>query len=423
MTQQLFPFATVALLSTSLFVSCSSDSPENQINNPDKETIVENSDPIPHTPFDLDVTQRKAASGYWNFSMRLLDKVGSGKDDNVIISPLSLSMVLSMIANGATYDAAMEIAGTLGVESVADLNSLNELLIREYPKADNQVKFSLANSLWIDKDLKLKKEFTSLLTDKYDAESFSRNLQAQSTMNDVNSWVNVKTMGMIPDFLEEPFSANARLVLINTGYFKGDWSKPFESNNTYNQPFKSANGSSQEVSTMHRNADMTYTLSHAYHSVTLDYGNSAFNMSIFLPLDGFDMDDMLNALMKGDESTTESRYVKLSLPRFKEEYKVDDYKTFLSEMGIDDIFTDERSLAGISDHALMVSRILQKTVIAVDEKGTEAAAATSADFIESAGDFSEKPGTVRFTVDRPFLFMIRESSSGCVLFAGIIRNL
>jgi serpin B len=241
-----------------------------------------------------------------------------------------------------------------------------------------------------------------------------------SALQTINDWVNAKTQGKIPTILDE-IPPDAVMYLINAIYYKGVWTYQFDSVDTEDGSFTCANGGIVSCKLMKQEATFAYYADAGTQVIDLPYGDRSFSMTIIMPTIGTSIDQYAASLTQTqwDEiiSKLDSANVILSLPKFKLEYE----RTLndeLKAMGMGIAFSDFADFTRISqDGGLAVSRVLHKTFVEVNEEGTEAAAVTAIEIIETS---AEEPAKRYMTIDRPFIFAIREHNSGTILFIGKI---
>lgn len=360
------------------------------------------------------------------FTFDLLNRmIEEHPDENLMLSPLSLSEVLVMVANGAAGNTREEILNTLGFaeNSMEEVNAYYRTLHSGLLKADPRVNLSLANSVWIEDDFAAKQSYTETLNANYDAEvkvlPFDKNM-----VDKVNDWCARKTNGTIPKFLEE--EPNSQLLLLNALYFKGGWKEKFKKEKTLERTFYKPI-SNKRVDFMRGSFDaLCYSSDdEPFKVLRLPYGNDAFSMIIALPDEGLDVDEFAKSIT-GDEwqrwidGMEEYEYVKVELPKFKMEFDFEDeLKDVLQVMGIKEAFAATSDFSGISDdNRLYVGGVKQKTFIEVNEDGTTAAAVSGIKGTTSPG-FSKY---LEFIVNRPFIYAIQERSSGAILFVGKVAE-
>lgn len=348
---------------------------------------------------------------------------------NVIVSPLSLTEVLVMLNNGAKGETLNQINALLGTKDIpleeqnSAISELNNYLIA----ADSKTSVAIANSQWIDDNLKIKDEYVSINAKWLNAETRNQDLATEKTMNDINSWCDKNTQGCIKKLLEDPLSEDCRLALINALYFKGMWSKKFDKGNTTDEDFTNSNGSKQKVKMMHQTEVFSAYEGEDMDMVEFAYGDKRFCMDVILPHEGKNLDECL----KGFSSKTFSEYVNnsygrdvaVSMPRMELKFMASLIKPLIA-LGMTDAFIGGvADFSGITDYdKLFVDKLLQATYIKVDEEGTEAAAVTAA-FVNAYTSIGPDPVPLIFNMNRPFAFVIREKDSNTILFMGKVRNL
>ena len=344
---------------------------------------------------------------------------------NVFISPLSASMALGMTANGAngaTYDE-MRSALRLSGATREDVDSGYKSLITMLRGLDPRTNFSIANSIWFDRRFSFNASFVEGAKLYFDARVQALDFESPSAVTTINSWVSAQTNNRIPEILGGIGSPDV-MLLVNAIYFYGRWQKQFDKSETFDAPFHGANGTVTTVPMMVRAAGFQYAATSKYEAVDLPYGNSAFTMTVVLPNQRADIDAFAQSFDQAKWNSVVSSLhhsaVQVFLPRFRMEWKRllnDD----LQQLGMRLAFgnADFTRMSPLSLY-LFITRVLQKTVVDVDEEGTEAAAATVTRVTRGR---SRGPRPAVFLADRPFLVVIRERFSGTILFIGKIARL
>jgi serpin B len=344
-------------------------------------------------------------------------------NENFTISPLSLSEMLAMASNGANGETRKQINSIIGVNDNISKESLNEAFngLNEYlAKVDSKTTFTTANSVWIDEGFKVKPEFLS--DKKFIGETFNQKLSTTKTRDDINNWCDVKTHSCIKKVLSEPLPETCRMVLANALYFKGMWKNKFSKDDTKEKEFTNSDGSKSKVQMMSQVSEFL-----AYEGIDMDfaefpYGNDNYCMDVFLPHE----DKKLDECMKNFDQKTFEEYlnkagkgeVLVEMPRMKLEYMNSLVKP-LKAMGMTDAFSEKADFSGLSDEKVSISDVIQATFVNVDEEGTEAAAVTVATLDNSVMPMR----TSSFIMNRPFVYIIREKTSGTILFMGKVRKL
>jgi len=360
------------------------------------------------------------------FAFALLrNTCGSGKTENIFVSPLSVSVALSMALNGAAGKTAEEMAGVLGVSEVTldELNRSMADLETALENADSAVALTVANSLWSRKGFELRPDFLRKNTEFYRAETASLDFSDPGAPGVINGWVNKSTRGLI-DKIVDSVSRETMLYLINAIYFKGRWQAEFDPSLTQDGVFHPAGGGEKQVPMMNQFGSFRYGEDPALQVVRLPYGGGRMAMYVFLPRTADGLGDLLRAL---DERSLgewagklRSRAGDVSIPRFKIAYECA-LKPALQTIGMRTAFTGgEADFSNMAEGDLYISEVKHKAVVDVNEEGTEAAAVTS---VEIKATSVEAPmDRFAFVADRPFFFVIRDDATGALLFMGTLYD-
>jgi serpin B len=241
----------------------------------------------------------------------------------------------------------------------------------------------------------------------------------------VNNWVARHTHNRIERIIDEPRS-NTAAFIANATYFKGTWLKEFAKEATKSKPFYQSPGSSRNVPTMHAKLSARYARAERVQLARLPYRGNRFEMVIVLPDPGVEVSsvakELSDTLWQSWLAQSKATELELALPRFKLETSMS-LKSDLAALGITDAFdptlADLSGMFASGTPGTFLSEVIQKTWIAVDEEGTEAAAATGV----TVGVTSARIGRpVSFVVNRPFIYALRDAKTGLVLFLGIVRS-
>jgi serpin B len=345
---------------------------------------------------------------------------------NIFISPTSVALALAMTYNGADGETKAAMEETLRKQGLTaeQLNQSYKELIDALVSVDPKVLLEIANSIWYRNDVEVLPEFISVNQTYYNAEvnAIVFNEEAKDI---INGWVAEKTHDKITEVLDY-IPEDAIMYLINAIYFKGIWRSEFEEDKTEDKPFNLADGSAVQAPTMQQQDTFRYFKNDLMSAVELPYGQGNFSMVILLPNTGKTTGDIVSSLSveNWNEWMQEfsDRDVVIHLPRLKFEYNKllnDD----LSDMGMGIAFSGDADFSKIdSTRDLMISRVIHKTFVEVNEEGTEAAAVTVVEIIETSYEPGGNTGPVYFYVDRPFVFLIRENDTGAILFIGRVLN-
>ena len=351
--------------------------------------------------------------------------------ENLVISPYSLYQALSMLYAGAAGETASEMRQTMRIPwedaRVHRLvNALNQQLLNSdgSETADGQAfELQMANALWAAQDRQYQQAFLDTLSQNYDAGLKTLDFtDASAASNAINTWVAEQTDQKITQLAEPSmFSADTALALTNAVYFKAAWQYPFNEAATAEAPFTLLSGEQQNVPTMHLSETLNVSVTEELTVVQLPYAGGKMVMEILMPsLDLWNSPEGLGQLWSTGANYPEMQpvYASLSMPKFRIETPTMDLIPALNANGMRLAFTDDADFSGISgDRSLYVSTIAQKSYIDVDEHGTEATAATIAVVTEKSAP-SEEP--LQITIDRPFIFQVRDTASGAILFMGTV---
>lgn len=345
------------------------------------------------------------------------------KGENVFLSPLSASLALGMTMNGArgeTFDA-MRSTLAFGNLTQAEINASYRSLIDLLRQLDPRVQMQIANSIWYRNTYPFHTAFFDTTRTYFDAEVAGLDFDDPGSVRKVNEWVDRATSGKIDEILERIRPEDV-MYLVNAIYFKGSWTKRFDPADTRDAPFYDAAGtrSTGTVKMMQRAGPLRYYRGAGFEAADLPYGNGAFSMTVLLPERGGDAGATLQSLDAARWSQVVDGLAEASmgiaLPKFRVEYE-HGLNDVLTRLGMGRAFGigGQADFTGMSPRGdeLVITDVLQKTFVDVNEEGTEAAAVTKV----TVG-VTSAPAT--FTVDRPFVFLIRERLSGTILFMGKI---
>ena len=340
-------------------------------------------------------------------------------NDNFCLSPLSASWALSMAANGAEGTTREQMYATLGFpgNDAEKINAYQQKIIKRLSTLDpERVTVGIANSMWVNENFKIKKEFEKSNTAYYDATVKNIKFDA-AAVEAINDWCSQKTNGKITEIVKE-IDPMTQLFLINALYFNGRWTSTFNKKRTKEEEFTKENGEKIKVQMMHQNDKMYYYEDENVQMVMKPFGEEKFHMLFILPREGVTMDKSVQLLAENLDTwyrESEKEEVNLSLPRYKAEYGKS-LKSTLQSLGMSDAFTPGKANFGaLSKEGLCIGDVLQKTFVKVDEEGAEAAAVTSVALMAMAAG---PPKPKNMVINRPFIYIIRERETGNILFIG-----
>jgi serpin B len=367
---------------------------------------------------------QEAARAYNGLGFHLLAQCRQSlPKNNYFLSPAGLALALAMVENGAQGETARQIMATLqaGNLTLPQLNAANKAMLDHLTKLDPKIKLEIANAVWIDQKASIEPQFLTVNRSAYGAEVFQENFRNPSSVKKINAWVSARTHEKITTILAPPLDPMLRLILLDAIYFKGDWLATFETNRTRDQPFTLRNGQVIQHPRMSRAGQYAYWEDERLQAVELPYVGGNMSMFVFLPKRGWD--EFLKAFGPEEFQAALLRmHLKkgaVELPRFKLENEYD-LTGVLAAMGMPLAFTGQAEFGAMSREPLQIGFVKQKTYVAVNEQGTEAAAVTGVAVAARAMRKEEPP--FQFVVDRPFFMAIVEKQTGLILFLGAISD-
>lgn len=345
---------------------------------------------------------------------------------NLFMSPHSISTALAMTYAGAGGNTATQMASALDFTLPqpalhAALGKLDLVLASRAAAAKGDTipfKLKTANSIWGQEGKEFLAPFLDTLAVNYGAGlhvlDFARD--PDTSRDVINTWVEDETNDRIKDLLPEgSITSDTRLVLTNAIYFSAAWSDPFDAAETADRPFHLAGGQTVQVPSLHQSSDTyRYGEGTGFRAAELPYDGEQLSMVVVVPDDLAAFEAGLDATVFSQiTSSLQPRLVELTLPKFKFEAPLD-LKETLQALGMTDAFTSAADFSGMDGtRNLVITDVLHKGFVAIDEKGTEAAAATAV----IVGDTSA-PEPATLVADKPFVFFIRDIPTGAILFVG-----
>ena len=365
---------------------------------------------------DIDVSS--VASANTRFGFKLLHDLREREPGaNIFISPLSISIALTMTYNGAVGETERAMAEVLEIDALdlSTINNSNKALRDSLENPDPKVQISIANSIWSRQGVEFNDDFLERNRVFFGAEIAALDFSSPQAAAVINDWVDTNTNGKIEKIVEE-IGPEVVLFLINAIYFKGNWQDEFNKSRTRPSTFHLSNGSQKQVQMMRQEGEHPYFRGENFEATSLPYGDGRLGMYIFLPNPNSNLNKFLRNLnaenWEGWISQLQDRRQTMMLPRFKLEYEVSLNDT-LETLGMGIAFDDGADFSGMGPN-LFISEVRHKTFVEVNEEGTEAAAVTGVTMLESVPP--------AFRVDRPFFFAIYDAETETILFMGTVTE-
>jgi serine protease inhibitor len=346
------------------------------------------------------------------------------KDKNTVISPMSLSTILAITQNGAGGNTKEEMQKAMELIGVDDktINEEYKNIIANFNSIE-ALQMKMANSIWIDKDTEIKEEFKNMGRDYYEAQISDVDFSKPKTLDTINTWISDNTAGKIKKVLDKS-DKDAAMVLINTLYFKGHWAVPFTKESTQKKDFNLSDGTSEKTDMMHGNINVDYLKENSFEAVRMPYKDGNFGMYVFLPNENSSVEALIKEMSYENWNKWKTQFNAgmraVEIPKLHLEFE-QKLNEMLMGFGIERAFKPGADFSKMSkDDDLYISLVKQKCYIDVDEKGTEAAAATVVKMktLAAAGPNAME----KFIADRPFIYVIADSKTGSILFMGTVEK-
>ena len=361
------------------------------------------------------------------FGLDMFRLINNYETDNFTISPLSVSLALAMTYNGAEGETkiAMEKAMRLWGLTTEEINASYQSLTKALLEADPKVTLEIAQSIWYKQNYNVLKGFKSVNETYYDAEVKELDFSRPDAKDVINKWIEDKTHNKIKDMIKEVNPLHV-MFLVNAVYFNGVWQSEFKKSDTFKSDFYKEDGTKLEVDMMKKKDTVNYFYNDQFKdlftAVELPYGRGNFNMVILLPGENKTCNDVIEKMTPDNwhiwmDSFRNKDEVSVWLPKFKDEYKIK-LNDVLTEMGMGIAFNGKADFSGINgEGGIYIDYVQHNTFIDVNEKGTEAAAAT----VVAIKEMAALPEN-EFHVNKPFIFAITEKETNAILFIGKMKE-
>ena len=360
------------------------------------------------------------------FGLKLFREINDAQgDSNMFISPLSVAMALGMTLNGAdgTTLEAMKQTLELSGLTLEEINQSYRHLIDLLIQLDPQVQFDMVNSIWYKLNIpEPEADFLRRCQQYFDALVTGLDFSAPDAAPTINAWVKESTNGKIEEIVDDPIDPSICMFLINAIYFKGSWVYQFDEDLTQDTLFYRLDGTTTICPLMSQKAFHPCFATEDFMALDLPYGDGAYRMTLFVPEEHIDINALIVQFEPENLNTWLSQFsndsVNVFIPKFKLEYSrqlKDDLTALGMGIAFDPYDADFSNM--YQNLQVWISKVKHKTFVEVSEEGTEAAAVTDVEM-----GYTSVSENLTFRADRPFVFMIRESESGTILFIGKILD-
>lgn len=362
------------------------------------------------------------------FSAELFKQAIAEGKENTFISPVSLMLALGMTANGASGETLTAFEQVLGKSelTVEELNLAYKALNETLSNVGGDTTLNIANSVWYNKNkISVYKDFLQTSADYYGSDAYSSDFSTKA-VKEINSWVSNKTNGLITDLVEN-IDNDALMLLIDTVYFKANWQSEFDANNNFDGDFNLADGSTVNATYMSSGIkEQTYLSADGAQGILLPYSDGELSYIAILPPEGMSAAEYASSFDENTISTmlksAKKEKVVLHIPKYTSYFSMES-NDILKSMGLSAAFDGSKAdftKMGKAETNIYINDVLQKTYIAVNEKGTEAAAATKIEMMGTG--MPNMTDTIELSFDRPFVYAIIEQDTGIPIFIGSLDN-
>lgn len=388
-----------------------------------RETVSKNdTGPLPSPVF----LREKAVEGLNTFAFDIYREMTGPVPGNMFCSPLSISAALAMTYAGAGGETAREMRNVMyyGPQQ-REFHTKYGNLIDSLRSGDNaEFEMKIANALWVQKKYELRNSYVQLVKGTYRSEARELDFTDDpgGSRNIINKWVSDNTAGRIQDLLPgSAITPLTRLILTNAVYFNAEWEDRFNKEMTEKSTFYCLDGEETEAEMMYQRQYHDYSETEEYQVLDLSYKGGEYIMTVILPRDHNGIEKLSgrinNKLLNKHDSLKQRKEVLVYLPKFRleTEYELNKH---LNALGMEKAFAPSADFSGMTgEKELMISAVLHKAFIDVDEEKTEAAAATAVVMKLTAVRPSPR-APVEFRADHPFVFLIRHKKEQAILFIG-----
>ena len=387
----------------------------------------------PATTVQMTAEQKAMVAKSNDFSFNLFREVyrqhqtESQKQKSMFFSPMGVTFMMGMLAEGAEGETQREILKTMCLDEATarEISQMCEVLIDDAPEADRQVTLEIANAIYTNKGFEPKKEYKECMDEYYDADIRSLDFSKTESINAINNWAKDKTNGKIQKIIDR-LSPDAVAYILNSIYFNAKWTNQFDREDTKTETFMTESGEAHQTEMMNNNAIVACAANDVMSMVCLPYGSgTVWNMYVLLPNEGKTVDDVLGSLNTESWMNVckglKNMRLNLKMPKYSTD-NIIDMKTALAAIGMTKAFSPNAEFGKITDSKNMyISSMAQRAQINVTEEGTEMVAVTTGDLL-SLGGGADIFGNGEFFANRPFVYIVAENNTGAIFFAGVYNG-
>lgn len=361
------------------------------------------------------------------FMREALEQAKREGAENPVLSPISVYLALTLAAVGSDGKSREEFEQALRLPA-DEWGSYGGQLMRFMNRSGDAIHLATGNSLWVDEGMVVAEEYIRCVSEEMYSEVFEVDLSTEQAQQAINRWVNRKTDGMIPEFLEKPYDDSVWLAILNAVYLEARWEDPFSEEETITKPFYTEGG--EEIAARFLSEGgcwRDYIGSERLEGILLPYRDSSLAFVALRATDGRTPRELLDSLtleeLRRLAAGAVSTRLNFSMPKFTLEYEQDLLET-MSRLGLQETMTPGRAnlsamVADPAGEGMYSCDIRQKVKIQVDEEGTKAAAVTE---LTAAGGAAVEESPRELHLDSPYLYAVIDQNTGIPLFMGIMEN-
>lgn len=389
---------------------------------------IQNEEMLPK-PAGIVSMPEQMIKGLNEFSFDIFKQMNENSQNNEFISPLSISAALAMTYAGAEGVTAEQMREALNYGSQRyEFHYLYGKMLDSLTKSDGDFEINIANAVWVQKSFPLLSDYIKTVRNEYKSESREMDFvkAPEKSRNTINDWVEEKTNERIKNLIPKGvIDAETRMILTNAVYFNAEWMNYFNEKLTRKEPFYSYGGKEDLCEMMYQRNHYAYSKTVDYEILEIPYKGDKYSMMILLPRTKLGLKDQIakmnmDILDKHDQ-IKEWEDIMVYMPKFKLETDYE-LKPALSALGMKEAFTDNADFSGMTgNNDLKISSVIHKAFIEVDERKTEAAAATAV-VMKMTAMAPVPTSPIEFRADHPFMFLIRHNESSVILFMGQVTN-